>query len=139
MAEGLCRHYRVDLIEPYSAGIEKHGMNPFAISVMEELGIDLSSQHSKTLDELDSLKFDYVITVCDHARTSCPYFPAIRGVIHHGFEDPPALAENAPTTEDALQHYRRVRDEIREYTLSLPQALENPASASVIPFHRARQ
>jgi arsenate reductase len=122
MAEGLCRALRGDVLEPASAGIEKHGLNPDAAAVMAEIGIDISTHQSKTLQELDS-EFDYVITVCDHASETCPYFPARTAVLHRGFEDPPKLAESASTREEALDHYRRVRDEIREYILTLPTLL----------------
>ncbi|MEP5763720.1 MAG: arsenate reductase ArsC [Halieaceae bacterium] len=123
MAEGLCRQLRGDVIEAASAGIEKHGLNPSAVKVMAEIGIDISAHSSKTTADLGSIEFDYVITVCDHAHESCPYFPAITAVVHAGFDDPPRLAASAATEEEALEHYRRVRDEIRDYILSLPDAL----------------
>ena len=122
MAEGLCRELRGDVLEPASAGLEKHGLNPDAVAVMLEIGIDISGQHSKTLDELES-EFDYVVTVCDHAQETCPYFPARTAVVHRSFDDPPRLAKSATTREEALDHYRRVRDEIRQYVLTLPEAL----------------
>ncbi len=122
MAEGLCRALRGELLEPASAGIEKHGLNPDAVAVMAEIGIDISGQQSNTLDELEG-EFDYVVTVCDHASESCPYFPARTALVHRGFDDPPALAKTAATREEALDQYRRVRDEIREYILTLPAAL----------------
>lgn len=122
MAEGLCRALRGDELEPASAGIEKHGLNPDAVAVMAEIGIDISAHQSKTLEELDG-DFDYVVTVCDHASETCPYFPARTAVMHHSFDDPPRLAAGASNREEALGHYRRVRDEIREYILTLPAAL----------------
>jgi len=115
MAEGLCRHLRGDVIEPYSAGIEKHGLNPLVAIVMREIGIDISSQRSKTTDDIENAEFDYVVTVCGHANEMCPVYPAKTKVIHRGFDDPPRLAESAETEEEALIHYRRVRDEIRDY------------------------
>ncbi len=122
MAEGLCRHFRGDVIEPYSAGIEKHGLNPFAVKAMEEIGIDITDHYSKTTDDLGK-EYDYVVTVCGHANETCPVFPAKTRVIHQGFDDPPKLAQHAANEEEALFHYRRVRDEIKEYILSLPEAL----------------
>lgn len=123
MAEGLCRHFRGDVLEPYSAGIEKHGLNPLAVKVMREIGIDISCQRSKTVDDLGDSEFDYVVTVCGHANESCPFFPAGTKVIHKGFDDPPKLAAEAVNEEEALIHYRCVRDEIREYILTFPVAL----------------
>jgi arsenate reductase len=131
MAEGLCRALRGDMLEPASAGTESHGLNPDAVAVMQEIGVDISGHRSKTLDELDS-EFDYVITVCDHASESCPYFPARTAVVHRGFDDPPGLAAGAPTREEALEHYRRVRDEIREYILTLPAALPAPVHSNIV-------
>ena len=123
MAEGLCRHLRGDCIEAASAGIETHGLNPLAVRVMNEIGIDISGQQSKTVDDLGNREFDFVITICDHANETCPFFPARTKVIHRGFEDPPRLAANASCEEEALPHYRRVRDEIKQYVLSLPEGL----------------
>jgi arsenate reductase (thioredoxin) len=123
MAEGLCRHFRGDIFEPVSAGIEKHGLNPLAVRVMAEIGIDISGHRSKSVDDLGSADFDYVVTVCSHADETCPVFPARIKVIHHGFDDPPRLAKGAASEEEALGHYRRVRDEIREYILTLPDSL----------------
>ena len=125
MAEGLARHFRGESLDPYSAGIEKHGLNPNAVKVMAEIGIDISGQQSTTVEDLDR-EFDYVITVCDHAHETCPYFPARVRVVHQGFDDPPKLARDSATDEEALQHYRRVRDEIKEYILSLPKEFAPP-------------
>jgi arsenate reductase len=115
MAEGFCRSLRGDEFEVYSAGIEKHGLNPFAVAVMAEAGIDISSHSSKTLDDLAGVDFDLVITVCGHADEHCPIFPGATRVVHHGFDDPPQLAQAAASESDALDCYRRVRDEIRDY------------------------
>jgi len=125
MAEGLCRHLKGDVIEPYSAGIEKHGLNPLAVKAMQEIDIDISKHVSKTTEEPGDNEFDYVITVCGHADESCPVFPDRTRVIHQVFDDPPKLAENASSEEEALIHYRRVRDEIRAYILTLPEALHS--------------
>lgn len=124
MAEGWARALRGDVIEPYSAGIEKHGMNPLAVRVMAEAGVDISGQYSKTTDELGSVEFDYVVTVCDRARESCPLFTGNAKVIHVGFDDPPSLAREARSEEEALSHYRRVRDEIRAFIEAMPEVLE---------------
>jgi len=123
MAEGWARHLKGDVIEPYSAGIEKHGLNPIAVMVMQESGVDISCQYSKLAEELPHLDFDFVITVCDLALESCPFFPGRTRVIHQGFADPPRLAAQARTEEEILACYRQVRDEIREYVAALPDAL----------------
>jgi arsenate reductase len=122
MAEGWARHLHGEVLEAYSAGIEKHGMNPLAVKVMAEAGVDISGQRSKVIAELPVQQFDWVITLCDHANETCPYFPGRK--IHKGFADPPKLAENADSEEDALQHYRRVRDEIHAFIGTLPALLQ---------------
>jgi arsenate reductase len=121
MAEGWTRHLKGNLIEPYSAGIEVHGLNPNAVKVMAEAGVDISGHRSKHLDELQDIAFDTVVTVCDHANESCPFFPGNVKRAHRGFDDPPRLARGAKTEEEALDHYRRVRDEIRRFVESLPE------------------
>ena len=113
MAEGWCRHLKGDIIDAYSAGIETHGLNPNAVKVMAEAGVDISKHRSKNVDELKDIKFDFIITVCGHANENCPLFPGKTKVIHVGFDDPPKLAKSAKTEEEALGHYRRVRDGIR--------------------------
>jgi len=123
MAEGWCRHLQSDRFDCASAGIEKHGLNPLAVKVMAEAGVDISAHYSKTTAELGDMEFDFVITVCGHADENCPFFPAKTRVIHHGFDDPPKLAESAGSEEEALVHYRRVRDEIREFIQLLPEQL----------------
>ena len=115
MAEGWARALRGDRIEPYSAGVVAHGLNPRAAGVMAEAGVDISTHRSKTLDDLEGVEFDLVVTVCDHARESCPRFPGRARVIHAGFDDPPALERDAASEEEAIGHYRRVRDEIRAF------------------------
>lgn len=124
MAEGWARHLKSDVIEPYSAGIETYGLNPNAVKVMAEAGVDISKHRSKHLDEIRDIPFDYVVTVCDHAHESCPLFPGRTKVIHVGFDDPPRLAKEAKDEQEALSHYRRVRDEIRRFVESLPGSLE---------------
>jgi len=120
MAEGWARHLQGDEIEAFSAGIETHGLNPDAVRVMAEAGVDISAQRAKLLDELRGLEFDCVVTVCDHAREACPVFPGKVRVIHAGFDDPPRLAANAKTEEERLAAYRRVRDEIRAFIETHP-------------------
>jgi len=126
MAEGWAKRLRSDVLEAYSAGIEKHGLNPHAVKVMAEAGVDISRQHSKTPAELDSIQFDYVVTVCSHANDHCPIFPGKAKVRHVGFDDPPQLAKGLPDGEQKLSIYRRVRDEIRKFVESLPTALSSP-------------
>lgn len=121
MAEGWARHLHSEIIEPYSAGIERHGLNPSAVLVMAEVGVDISEHRSKLVEELPSIPIDYVITLCGHAHETCPYFPG--KIIHHGFPDPPQLAKNATTEEESLQAYRTVRDQLRQYIESLPKSL----------------
>ncbi len=125
MAEGWARALRSELLEPYSAGIETHGLNPAAVQVMAEAGVDISGQRSKHVDELREIPFDYVITVCDNAHASCPLFPGKAKVVHVGFDDPPRLAAGAKSEEERLAPYRRVRDEIRAFVEALPDRLEN--------------
>ncbi len=126
MAEGWARHLKADVIEPYSAGIEKHGMNPHAIKVMAEAGVDISSHFSKTTAELGPIDFDYVVTVCGHANETCPFFPAKTKVVHVGFEDPPKLTKHLPDGEEKLVVYRRVRDEIRSFVTRLAWCVDRP-------------
>jgi len=119
MAEGWARQLRGDEITPFSAGIETHGLNPLAVRVMAEAGVDISGQHSKLVTDLQEQEFDLVITVCGHADENCPFFPGPTRVVHHGFDDPPKLAAGAASEEEGLSHYRRVRDEIRDFVKTL--------------------
>lgn len=128
MAEGWARHLRGDAIEPYSAGIRAVGLNPHAVRVMREAGVDITTHSSKTLDALAGVELDYVVTVCGHAHETCPVFPGDAVVVHRGFDDPPRLAEGEADPERALAHYRRVRDEIRAYVQTLPRSLEAAAA-----------
>ncbi len=123
MAEGWSRHLLDDNITVWSAGIEKHGINPLAVQAMAEAGVDISKHTSKLVDELDEQEFDYVITVCDHANELCPLFTGQTHVLHKGFEDPPRLAAGAADENEALIHYRRVRDEIRDFIKQIPEIL----------------
>lgn len=112
MAEGLLRHDAGDRFEVVSAGTRPSQVRLEAVAVMGELGIDISGHRSKHVDEFAGQKFDYVLTVCDNARESCPVFPDGATAIHRNFEDPAALHG---TEEERLALFRRVRDEIREY------------------------
>ena len=123
MAEGWTRALKGDRIEAFSAGIETHGLNPRAVKVMAEAGVDISGHRSKTVADLPTKEFDFVVTVCDHAHESCPLFPGKTRIVHVGFDDPPRLAQDAKSEEEALSHYRRVRDEIKAFVETLPGAL----------------
>lgn len=115
MAEGWARQLKGDRVEAYSAGVEPHGMNARAVQVMREAGVDITGQRSKHVDELRDVPLDVVVTVCGHAHETCPVFPGTTRVVHVGFDDPPQLAKGAATEDEALGHYRRVRDEIRRF------------------------
>ena len=119
MAEGFLRRLGGDRVKAFSAGLETHGLNPHAVAVMAEAGIDITSQRSQHVDELADVPLDLVVTVCDHAHESCPVFPRATRVVHRGFDDPPRLAKTASSEAEALAHYRRVRDEIRAYVEDL--------------------
>ncbi|MHC4289665.1 MAG: arsenate reductase ArsC [Planctomycetota bacterium] len=123
MAEGWTRHLKADVIEAYSAGVETHGLNPNAVQVMAEAGVDISGHKSQHIDEFNDIQLDVVITVCGHAHESCPVFSGTTKVVHIGFDDPPKLAKEASTEEEALDCYRRVRDEIRAFVETLPKSL----------------
>ena len=123
MAEGWARHLKADVVGAYSAGIETRGLDPRAVAVMAEAGVDISGQRSKTVADLADEAFDVVVTVCGHANEHCPLFPGETKVVHVGFDDPPAQAAGAATEAEALAHYRRVRDEIRAFVETLPDAL----------------
>jgi arsenate reductase (thioredoxin) len=124
MAEGWARALRGDVLEPYSAGIETHGLNPNAVSVMAEAGVDISGHVSKNVDSLAGVPFDCVVTVCGRANESCPFFPGSAKVVHVGFDDPPALAKFVEGEQAKLDCYRRVRDEIRAFVETLPEGLD---------------
>jgi len=125
MAEGWARALKPDLVEAYSAGIVRHGMNPRAVKAMAESGVDISGHASKTLDDLPQVEFDWVVTLCGHAAETCPFFPGRARRVHRGFDDPPALAKDAATEEEAMAPYRRVRDEIKAFIEALPGSLED--------------
>jgi arsenate reductase (thioredoxin) len=117
MAEGLLRHDAGDRFEVESAGTKPSHVRPEAIAAMKELGIDISGHRSKSVDEFVGRQFDYVLTVCDNAKESCPIFPGQTVTIHHNFEDPAALQGSE---EERLAAFRRVRDELREYLRAFP-------------------
>ena len=120
MAEGWAKELKSAEIEVYSAGIEPKGLHPIAVKVMAEAGVGISKQRSKHVRTLKDIPFDYVITVCDHARESCPLFPIKTKIIHAGFEDP-AAAQGGE--DEVLAVFRRVRDGIRDFIQGLPQKL----------------
>ena len=124
MAEGWARHLKGDEIEAFSAGTEPGGLDPSAVRVMAEAGVDISSHQSKHVDEFRQTQFDYVVTVCDNARESCPYLPGQAKIVHVGFEDPPRLAAAAKDEQQALDCTRRTRDRIRAFVQELPRALQ---------------
>ena len=124
MAEGWTRHLWPNLFEVSSAGLTEQGLNQNAVKVMMEKNIDISHHVSKTLKNLPTLSFDFVVTVCDHADDFSPTFSGKTKKIHHGFDDPPKLAESAKTGAEALAHYRRVRDEIGDFIKTLPELLQ---------------
>jgi arsenate reductase len=124
MAEGWTRHLKGDIIDVVSAGVEIHGVDPMAVTVMKEAGVDISSHWSKHVKEFQDKQMDVVITVCDHAKQSCPYFPLAGKKVHQGFADPPALAKEirkrGGDENEQLDCYRKVRDEIRAFVEKLP-------------------
>lgn len=124
MAEGWARQLKGDVIEPYSAGIEIHGLNPIAVKVMAEADVGISGHKSKHLSELKGVEFDYIVTVCDDAYEKCPIFPGKTKTIHVGFDDPPRLAKQAANEQEVLDIYRRIRDEIRDFIKTLPESLK---------------
>jgi len=127
MAEGWTRHLKGDVIEAYSAGIQTHGLNPNAVKVMAEAGVDISGHKSSHIEEFKNLNLDVVVTVCDHAHESCPLFPGNCKVVHVGFEDPPTmakeLAEQGASEHEQLQCYRAVRDKIKAFVETLPGSI----------------
>jgi arsenate reductase len=124
MAEGWCKHFWSERYDCYSAGTEKHGMNSRAIQVMKDAGIDLSGHYSKTIDELKEIRFDWIITVCDSAKESCPIYPGVK-TIHIGFQDPPRLTLGMKDEMEILEVYSRVRDEIQQVIRNLPNWIKD--------------
>jgi arsenate reductase len=129
MAEGWARALKGDSIEAYSAGVKAQGLNPSAVLVMREAGVDITAQTSKTVDAIRDVPLDFVVTVCGHAGESCPVWLSGKArVVHVGFDDPPKLALSAKSPEEALAHYRRVRDEIKAFIGTLPESLSSRVS-----------
>jgi len=127
MAEGWAKALKADEFTAWSAGVETHGLDPRAVQVMAEAGVDISAHRSKLASDLPAdVDFDLVVTVCGHANENCPYFPAATRVVHVGFDDPPALAKTLTNEADILDAYRRVRDEIRAFVQGLPGSLDGP-------------
>jgi arsenate reductase len=112
MAEGYLRHFANGNAEVYSAGVETHGVNPKAIAIMQEDGIDISNHTSNNIDEYYDIDFDFVITVCDNAKERCPFFPTKAKKFHHNFSDP---AKATGTDEEINEQFRQVRQQIKEY------------------------
>ncbi len=127
MAEGWARALLANHCTPYSAGTSPHGLNPLAVRAMREAGIDISGHTSKRPEDC-GVPFDLIVTVCDSAHEACPVIPGAR-VLHAPFDDPPRLARTAATDDEAMVHYRRVRDEIRTFIESLPGVLGEPKLA----------
>ena len=132
MAHGFARSIHSDLFLAESAGIEAHGLNPHAVHVMSEVGVDIADHRSSKLGDLPHLEFDLVITVCGNADRTCPTFPSNTRVVHVPFDDPPQLARNSRPGADTLQHYSRVRDEIEQFVRQrLPQLLREGTTRTV--------
>jgi len=129
MAEGWTRRLKGDVIEPCSAGVEVKTVDPLAVGVMAEAGVDISEQRSKHVSEVMQIPFDVVITLCSHARETCPFFPGAVKTMHVEFDDPPYLTQGMADEEERLAVYRRVRDLIRRFVETLPEAF-NPADDS---------
>ena len=127
MAQGWAEYLRGDYVETRSAGSRPQGLNPDAVLVMREAGVDISRQRSKHVDSVRGEPFDFVVTLCGAADEICLVFPGAAKQIHVPFDDPPALAKTARTREEQLAHYRRVRDEIRSFIENIPENLEAAA------------
>ncbi len=124
MAEGWAKHFHGNNFEFYSAGTQKHGLNQRAVLVMKEAGVDISSHFSKTVEDLSTVSFDLVITVCGHANENCPVFFGAPLIKHVGFDDPPKLSEGLTNEDEILSHYRRIRDEIRDFAFNFKMETE---------------
>lgn len=120
MAEGFARVLKGEGIKAYSAGVEAHALNPRAVQVMAEAGVDLADRQPRALEELANIRFDYVVTVCDSAREHCPVFTGRGRIVPVTFEDPSTPTSDDASEEEALESYRRVRDQIRAFVEGLP-------------------
>jgi len=123
MAEGLARHLKGEEIEPFSAGTEPEMIDPLAVEAMNEIGIDISGQRSKHVDEVIDIQFDFIVTLCGNAREACPVFPGPARIFHRGFEDPRDLSAAMKTRGEAMAIYREIRDEIKNFINTLPGSL----------------
>lgn len=112
IAEGYMKFFAGNKAEIYSAGVETHGVNPKAISIMKEDGIDISNHTSNHIDEYTNIDFDFVITVCDNAKVRCPFFPTKAIKFHYNFPDP---AKATGTDVETMEEFRKVREMIKEY------------------------
>ena len=112
MAHGYLTYFGKEKVAVYSAGVEIHGVNPIAVGVMNEDGVDITKHTSNHIDDYMNIKFDLVFTVCDNAKETCPYFPTTAKMIHHSFNDP---AGASGTVKEILTSFRNTRDEIREF------------------------
>jgi len=139
MAEGWARHLLGDRLAVASAGVATHGLNPRAVAVMAEAGVDISGHRSRHVDEFADWPADVVVTVCGHAHETCPVLPGAPRVIHRGFDDPPSLTRDLADEEAILAVYRRVRDEIRAYVQSLPDRLGLPAAPDARGPHHGKE
>ncbi|MDY0132597.1 MAG: arsenite methyltransferase [Desulforegulaceae bacterium] len=135
MAEGWTRHLKSDEIHAFSAGVESHGLNPDAVKVMSEAGVDISDYRAKHIDEFKDVQLDVVIIVCSNAKETCPVFSGNCKVVHYGFNDPPEmakeLADKGTLKEEQLDCYRKVRDEIKAFVKTLPESLINQSDKVV--------
>ena len=120
MAHGYLQHFGKGKVQVYSAGVEIHGLNPFAVGIMAEDGISISDHTSNHIDEYQDITFDYVITVCDNAKEACPFFPTKTKTIHHSFEDP---SKSSGSAKDLITEFRKVRNEIKEFSEKFIQNL----------------
>ena len=124
MAEGWGKALLGDKFNFYSAGTKKHGLNPRAVKVMNDVGVDISRHHSKTTADIADIKMGYVFTVCSDAHESCPVFPGGK-IIHIGFDDPPRLTKSMGDEIEILKIYARVRDEIKTMVENIEQHWRN--------------
>lgn len=123
MAEGWVKKLKPDIFEPFSAGLERHGLDLKAVEVMQEAGVDISRQQSKLIQDIKDEDFDFIITICNNANAKCPVFPGKGKRLHRAFDNPPVLSRDSKTDEEALAIYRRVRDEIKIFVEEMPQNL----------------
>jgi arsenate reductase len=113
MAHGYLHHFAGNQAIVYSAGVETHGLNPFAVGIMAEDGIDISKHTSNLVDEYQDITFDFVITVCDNAKEACPFFPSQTQTLHHSFEDP---SKSSGSAKELIAEFRRVRNQIKDFS-----------------------